>query len=160
VIALAGDLDFIGSRLLAGCTAVFIAGWHHATAWQVCAFVLSIRHRHLFSFYRNHRTLGAGRFPITASPLSANLSSLTRPTDQCSGGDTDSKCCGKGEQQMSLHAVSGIIQEFLSGVATLPGGAPDGSYSTSYCVCNCRGRTLGLIGGIGNLICRSFHYCF
>jgi hypothetical protein len=46
VAALAGDLDFLGSRFLTGLTAVFLPGSYHATAWQMRAFDLLIgRHR-------------------------------------------------------------------------------------------------------------------
>jgi hypothetical protein len=42
VVALAGDLDFVGSSFLAGLTAVLVAGLRHATAWQVRTFILFV----------------------------------------------------------------------------------------------------------------------
>jgi hypothetical protein len=45
MVALARNLNFFGSRVLTGLTAVFIIGLRGAPAWQVCTFVLpSCRH--------------------------------------------------------------------------------------------------------------------
>ncbi|SPE44092.1 hypothetical protein SBA7_290020 [Candidatus Sulfotelmatobacter sp. SbA7] len=44
--ALAGNLDFIGSRFFTGLTAIFVTRLGHATAWQVRTFVLLIGRRH------------------------------------------------------------------------------------------------------------------
>jgi hypothetical protein len=50
VVALAGNLDFLGSRFLTGLTAVLLARWRKAPAWQMGALRLLIR-RHYGSPY-------------------------------------------------------------------------------------------------------------
>jgi hypothetical protein len=50
VVALAGNLDFPGSRFLTGLTAVLLARWRKAPAWQMGALRLLIR-RHYGSPY-------------------------------------------------------------------------------------------------------------
>jgi hypothetical protein len=44
MITLAGDLDFIRSRLLASLAAVFLARLRRALARYVCALLLFVRH--------------------------------------------------------------------------------------------------------------------
>jgi hypothetical protein len=50
MVALAGDLDFLGSRFLTGLTAVFVARLHYAPAWQVRTFILLIARHHYSPF--------------------------------------------------------------------------------------------------------------
>jgi hypothetical protein len=46
MVALASDLNFTGSRFLAGLTAVFVASLRETLAWKVCTLsLLSCRHR-------------------------------------------------------------------------------------------------------------------
>ena len=46
MVALAGNLDFAGSRFLTGLTAVLIARLRRALAWKVCTLsLLNCRHR-------------------------------------------------------------------------------------------------------------------
>jgi hypothetical protein len=50
MVALARNLDFLGSRILAGLTTVFIARLRRTPAWQVRAFVLFICRHNRFPF--------------------------------------------------------------------------------------------------------------
>jgi hypothetical protein len=50
VVALARNLYFVGSRILAGLTAVLITTLYQAPAWQVRALILPISHHDFFSF--------------------------------------------------------------------------------------------------------------
>ena len=49
MVALACDLDLFGSCFLTGLTAVFVAGLHKASAWQVSTLVLGGGHHHSWS---------------------------------------------------------------------------------------------------------------
>jgi hypothetical protein len=75
MVALARNLDFLGSRFLTGLTAVFVASLHHAPAWQVRTLDLLIYRHHLgFSFLNV-----VLKFP--------DLPSFHHQAEQCSCGD-------------------------------------------------------------------------
>jgi hypothetical protein len=48
--ALAGDFHVLGSGVFADLAAVFLAGFHHATAWQVGTLLLVVGGHDSFSF--------------------------------------------------------------------------------------------------------------
>ena len=52
MVALACNLYFVGPRFFTGLTAVFVAGWHCAPAWQVGAFVLLVGSHHFFPLFQ------------------------------------------------------------------------------------------------------------
>jgi hypothetical protein len=60
VVALAGNLDFAGSRFLTGLTAVFIARLREAPAWKVRTLTL-LNCRHHCSPFRNRSLNDCGR---------------------------------------------------------------------------------------------------
>ena len=77
VVALARNLDILGSRFLTGLTAVLVASLHQALTGQMCTFSLLNRRHHLFVL------LDLPSFVLL------DLLSFQHPADQCSYGDAN-----------------------------------------------------------------------
>jgi hypothetical protein len=144
VIALAGNLYFLGSRVLTGLAAVLVAHRRGAQAGQMRALHLLIRRHRKFSFLRIMpflvwQSMSGGRYLANciSQPVSGELSSLYHPADQCACGDAYCKRRCNRQQRVSLKALSRIIPEFFGYIAALLGGALHYPHAIFDRIANC-----------------------
>jgi hypothetical protein len=159
MVALARNLDLIGSRFLTGLTAVFVTRLHRAPARQVRTLLLLVCRHHcsplLFSFSNRHLHDCGGiivacaisnspdsRAAFRLRPLSgSDLSSFHHPANQCSRGDAYRKRRRKRQHRVTLDALSCVIQEFLGSIAALFCGTPHYSHAIFYRIGDSAGCT-------------------
>jgi hypothetical protein len=146
MVALARNLDLIGSRFLTGLTAVFVTRLRQAPAWQMRALVLLIcRHHSYCSPFLTPSSLllllWRAQFPPLPTldllsdgpPLSvSDLPSFHHPSKQCSRGDAYRKRRRNRQHRVSLDALSRVIQEFFGSIAALFRGTPHYSHAILY----------------------------
>src|SRR5271155_3230707 len=90
MVALASDFDVLGSRFLAGLTAILVAILCHAPAWQVRALLLLIGCHHRSPSFCLNYCCPCLDCSIRVSPYQGGgttLPSFHPPADECSGCD-------------------------------------------------------------------------
>jgi hypothetical protein len=75
----------------------------------------------------------------------ADLLSFHDPADQCSCGETYGKRRGDSQNQVSLDALSCVIQEFFGSIAALFRSAPRHSHAFLNCVSDRAGCARSLV---------------
>jgi hypothetical protein len=158
MVALARNLDFIGSRFLTGLTAVFVTRLRQAPAWQMRTLVLLIcRHHSCCSpfpiavfYYCCGGIIVVVAFPTAPDSRSAsdghqsqfpNLPSFHHPSNQCSRGDAYGEGRRNRQYRVALDALSRVIQEFFGSIAALFRGTPHYSHAILYQIGNRVGCT-------------------
>jgi hypothetical protein len=149
MVALARNLDLIGSRFLTGLTAVFVTRLRQAPAWQMRTLVLLICRHHSYCspfptavfYYCCGGIIVVGAFPTApdsrsdfrwTTTLIPNLPSFHHPSNQCSRGDAYRKDRRNRQYRVALDALSRVIQEFFGSIAALFRGTPHCSHAILY----------------------------
>jgi hypothetical protein len=154
MVALARNLDLIGSSFLTGLTAVFVTRLHRAPARQVRTLLLLICRHHSYCspfptaifiiYYCGGRIPAApdSRSAFRWTPVSvSDLPSFHHPSNQCSRGDAYRKRRRKRQHRVTLDALSCVIQEFLGSIAALFCGTPHYSHAIFYRIGDSAGCT-------------------
>jgi hypothetical protein len=145
-------------------TAVFVAGWRHAPAWQVGTFCLLVCCQHLFSLskfcYQSIRwKLFTQQSSLDRCEFTfADLFAFHHPGDQSPSGNANRKRRRNREHEVPLEALRCVVQEFFGSITALPRGASHCSYAIPNCIRNRAGGASRLVSRLGDVIRRSFHY--
>jgi hypothetical protein len=149
MVALARNLDLLGSRFFTGWTAVFVTRLRQAPAWQMRTLVLLICRHHSYCspfptavfiivvtgllWWAHFPPLQTLDLLFRWTPVSvSDLPSFHHPSNQCSRGDAYRKGRRNRQHRVSLDALSCVIQEFFGSIAALFCGTPHYSHAILY----------------------------